>query len=170
MATISGNAGANGATVVNGLDANGVPVRTNNSVTVNTSAANVTGSSRFYDVNMGGGNDTLVGENMVWRFDGSPTVAFNDITMGAGDDSVSLLRSAFTDISMGSGNDTLVLELSSGRSVDMGTGNDYVRLGANPDQTVSDAELAQKSAAGTTLNIDGGAGSDTLNLQGEWTV
>ncbi|MFN3524616.1 MAG: Hint domain-containing protein, partial [Paracoccus sp. (in: a-proteobacteria)] len=25
-------------------------------------------------------------------------------------------------------------------------------------------------AAGTTLNIDGGAGSDTLNLQGEWTV
>ncbi|MFN3527392.1 MAG: hypothetical protein ACK4YU_15025, partial [Paracoccus sp. (in: a-proteobacteria)] len=161
MATISGNAGANGATVVNGLDANGVPVRNNNSVTINTSAATVSGGNAFYSVGMGDGNDTLVGENMVWRFAGPPTVAFGNISMGAGDDSVSLFRSAFSDMNMGSGNDTLVLEFASGRSVDMGTGNDYVRLGGNPDQTISDAELAQKAAAGTTLNIDGGAGSDT---------
>lgn len=170
MATISGNGFANGATVVNALDANGVPVRSSSSVTVNTSNATVSGSNTFYAVNMGDGNDTLVGENMAWRYDGSPTVAFGNIDMGSGNDSVSLFRSGFTDIDMGSGNDTLVLEYASGRNVSMGGGDDYVRLGGNPDQTISDAELAQKAAANNTLNINGGAGVDTLNLQGEWTV
>lgn len=168
MATINGNSLNNGATVVNGLDSLGVPNR-NGPVTVNTNNATVSGTDNFFNVNFAGGNDSLVGENLVWLNDGPPSVAFGTIDMGAGDDFVSLNRSAFNTISMGDGNDTLILELSSGRTADLGAGDDFVRLGGNPDATVSDAEIAQKVPS-APLTLDGGTGVDTLNLQGEWTL
>jgi hypothetical protein len=186
MARIIGTEGADGVTIINGVDSLGVPDRNppdgfwfnvtpnNPSITID----GLTGVNRanFNDVDFGGGNDTLVAENMVWIADGDPRVAFGSsaasttLNMGSGDDSVSLNRSAFVDINMGTGNDTLILELSSGRAVNMGEGNDYVRLGGNPGETVSDAELSQKSALTNPLAINGGFGVDTLNLQGEWTL
>ena len=185
MATITSGAGDQGVTITNGVDANGTPLRTPN-LTINTSGAvNVNGTlagsnrANFSSVTMGAGNDTLVASNMPWVNDGSPIVGFGNadgfspgsdtINMGAGDDSISLFRSGFTNINMGDGNDTLILELSGGRTANMGAGNDDVRLGGNPDQTVSDRELAQKNPA-FPLAIDGGTGVDTLNLQGEWTL
>ncbi|TJZ87132.1 Hint domain-containing protein [Paracoccus hibiscisoli] len=175
MANINGGSGNDGATVVQGTDANGTPLTVRAVTVTNTPGVNLSGtnsgSSRSeFDVNMGSGNDTLVGQNMVWVDERSrPDIRFDEISMGLGNDSVSLFRSAFRSIDMGSGNDTLVLELSGGRSVNMGTGNDEVRLGGNPDATVSDAELAQK-AGQPTLALDGGNGIDTLNLQGSWTL
>lgn len=173
--TLNGNNNASGVTIRNAVDANGTP-RTNGAVTVTPSTGSSTvissgSSSRQFDANLRGGNDTLVAENMIWiRPTGSnPTIALQNIDMGTGDDSVSLYRSAFSNLNMGDGNDTLVLELSSGQTANMGAGNDLVRLGGNPDATVTDAELAQKSGA-SPLNLDGGAGIDTLNLQGAWTV
>jgi hypothetical protein len=169
MATISGGTGNDAATVINGTDVNGTPVRNGTVTVTRTAGTTLSGTDREFDVNLGGGNDTLVGENMIWINDGSPVVAFRNISMGAGDDSVSLYRSAFRDMNMGDGNDTLVLELSAGRGVSMGAGADEVRIGGNPDATLSDAELAQKNGA-PTLTLDGGTGVDTLNLQGAWTL
>uniref|UniRef100_UPI00272B3410 Hint domain-containing protein n=1 Tax=Paracoccus sp. TaxID=267 RepID=UPI00272B3410 len=165
---------AQGVTVRNGTAADGTPLR-HGTVTITrtgTSAGTRTfsGSNRFVGIDLGAANDTLIASNMIWRVAGDPPIAFDDIQMEGGNDSVSLFRSAFTDIDMGAGNDTLILELSAGRSVTMGSGNDLVRLGGNPTATLSDAELAQKAGDRAPMIIDGGTGRDTLNLQGNWTV
>lgn len=170
MAGINGNNGANGVTVTNGTQGNGVPLRDPRGVDVSGDVTR-SGSDGFLNVDMGGGNDTLVGENMIWTgTQGGPRVAFRDIDMGSGDDSVSLFRSGFDKLDMGDGNDTLVLDHSDGNSVDMGKGDDVVSLGnITPDVTLSDAELAQKDPK-KPMVLDGGRGHDTLNLAGDWTV
>ena len=173
MATnVKGNNNPNAVTIRNSTNSDGTPNR-DGAVSIQQSVGTPTVLTGYYNreinVDLGRGNDTLVGENMIWRNDGKPVIAFDDINMGTGDDSVSLFRSAFNTINMGAGNDTLILELSAGRSVNMGGGDDLVRLGGNPTATLSDAELAQKCGA-PQMVIDGGNGIDTLNLQGDWTV
>ncbi|MGP9805246.1 Hint domain-containing protein [Paracoccus sp. NSM] len=162
-----------GVTVSNATAADGTPLR-DDTITITRTGTNAgtntfSGNNRFVGINLGAGNDTLIGEDMIWRRAGDPTVAFDNISMQGGNDSVSLFRSAFTDINMGDGNDTLIMELSAGRNVTMGSGDDSVRLGGDSTATLSDAELAQKSGA-PQMVIDGGTGIDTLNLQGDWTV
>ncbi|CAM3268312.1 Hint domain-containing protein [Paracoccus nototheniae] len=175
MADIDGNNDANGVTVSNGADGNGVPLRDPSGVTVTGNAGvggTSGGSSRgFFDVDMEGGDDTLVAENMIWTTDeGGLRVAFDDIDMGSGDDSVSMFRSGFDNLKMGDGNDTLVLDHSGGNTADLGKGDDSVSFGdITPDVTLSDAELAQKDPK-SPMVLDGGAGHDTLNLAGDWTL
>ncbi|TGN59716.1 Hint domain-containing protein [Paracoccus liaowanqingii] len=177
MADIDGNNSNNNVTVSNGTDANGVPLRDPNRVTI-TKDANTTvdgiavGHDRaFFDVSMRDGNDSLTGENMNWTDEHvGIRVAFDDISMGKGDDTVDLFRSAFDNIDMGAGHDRLLLDHSGGNSVDMGSGQDAVSLGdITRDVTLSDAEMAQKDPSHPMV-IDGGDGFDTLNLQGPWTL
>ncbi|MFV0409238.1 MAG: Hint domain-containing protein [Paracoccus sp. (in: a-proteobacteria)] len=121
------------------------------------------------NVNSGNGNDTIVGENMIWLQDGSPTIAFNTINSGAGEDYISLYRSAAINVSSGNDNDTVIMELTGGGNVNMGAGNDVTRIGGAPDETVSDSEVYQKYGQ-NPLALDGSFGADTLNLQGDWTL
>lgn len=176
MADIDGNTSNNNVTVSNGTDANGVPLRDPNRVTItkdaNTTVSGIaTGDHRaFFDVSMRDGNDSLLGENMNWIDDKGVRVSFDDIAMGKGDDTVSLFRSAFENINMGNGNDQLIMDHAGGSSVDMGMGQDAVSLGnITPNVTLSDAELAQKDPSHPMV-VDGGTGFDTLNLQGPWTL
>ncbi|TJZ93810.1 Hint domain-containing protein [Paracoccus gahaiensis] len=177
MADIDGNDNVNNVTVSNATDANGVPLRDPNQVTI-TKGPDVTVSGigsghdrAFFDVNLEDASDKLVGQNMNWIDDSQGVrVAFDDIDMGRGDDTVELFRSAFDNIQMGGGNDELVLDHSGGSHVDMGKGHDEVSLGnITPNVTLSDAELAQKDP-NHPMVIDGGDGVDTLNLQGPWTL
>lgn len=182
MATITGNTLGNAATVANATDSNGVPLQVQGSVSVTTASGatlnrgsalttlvdSVNGVYEQFSVSMGAGDDTLVGSNMIWTNNGNPTVAFSTINMGDGADSVSLYRSAFRSMDMGAGNDTLDLELSAGQTVSMGTGDDQVNIKSST-VTPTDAEQAQKAGQPAML-IDGGAGTDTLNLEGDWTL
>lgn len=175
MVTITGTTLNDSIQVSQGAGPLGVPSRTLD--TVATLSSGVTSLNSGSTVNNGivnintyAGADTIIGDNLIWLNDGSPTVAFGTINSGAGDDYISLYRSAVRDIEAGDGNDTVIMELTGGRNVNMGAGDDLTRLGADNNATVSDAELYQKAGA-NSLTLDGGfGGKDTLNLQGEWTV
>ncbi|WP_330629592.1 Hint domain-containing protein (plasmid) [Thioclava litoralis] len=170
-ATLTGNSGANGATLTNAADGSGKPSQNQSDVTLQTSSATVTGTGRFYDVNFLGGNDTLVATNMPWVHpDSGSTIGFDNINMGTGNDLVELHRSAFYDtLDMGDGDDTLILDNSGGRDVVMGAGNDRVQLDMSQAGAASEEELAQKVGQ-AAIDLDGGTGSDTLNLVGDWTL
>lgn len=176
MRTITGTTGDNGVTVHNALGTNGVPIRTTVasaiSVTmssgVNSLPSGAQGGHNGVSVNLLGGNDTLVADNMIWlNTAGNSLTGFTTISMGAGNDFVSLDRSGFGTLDLGDGNDTVNLYNSGGQSLLGGAGNDRVNIGGDFDQ-LSEAEIAQKD--GVTLNIDGGSGHDTLNLYADWTL
>lgn len=167
-ATITASSSA-GATLTNATDANGTPLQDTSRVTVQTSNATVSGSGRFYDVTFAGGADTLVAANMIWvRPPSGASIGFDSINMGAGNDYLNFNRSAADQtITMGDGNDTLIFENSGARGVNMGTGSDLTDLRVTT--RVSDEELSQK--AGTPVPLfDGGTGTDTLQLAGQWSL
>lgn len=169
--TISGNASGNGATITNAVDGTGKPSQNPGDVTVTTSNATVFGTGSFFDVNMLAGNDTLAAWNIPWANPSSGSdVALDDVRMGDGNDWVELHRSGFyTQIDMGNQDDTLILDNSGGRDVLMGSGNDFTQLDLSKSPEVSEEELAQKVGQ-LPMHIDGGTGSDTLDLVGDWTV
>ncbi|PTV93279.1 Hint domain-containing protein [Rhodobacter aestuarii] len=170
-ATLTGNASNNGATITNATDGSGVPSQNGSDVTLTIANATLSGTGHFYDVDFLGGNDSLIAWNMPWANpDAGDSLAFDNISMGTGDDLVELHRSAFYDTTdMGDGNDTLILDNSGGRNVIMGTGNDLTRVGMEQAGAASEEELAQKAGV-SPLDIDGGTGTDTLNLVGDWTL
>lgn len=170
-ATLTGNNANNGATLVNATDGGGVPSQDRNDVTLTGSNVTVGGTGGFYDVNFLGGNDSLVASDMPWVHpDTGDSVGFDNINMGTGDDLVDLTRSAFYDTTdMGDGSDTLILDNSGGRTVLMGGGNDLTRLDLSQASAASEEELAQKVGQ-APVDIDGGTGSDTLNLVDDWTL
>lgn len=169
--TISGNAAGNAATITNKVDGNGTPSQNPNDVTVTTSNATVSGTGKFFDVSMLAGSDTLAAWNIPWANPSSGAdVALDTVNMGDGNDWVELHRSAFyTHIDMGNQNDTLILDNSGGRDVSMGAGNDFTQLDLSKSPEVSEEELSQKVGQ-DPMHIDGGTGSDTLDLVGDWTV
>ncbi|MFV0292189.1 MAG: Hint domain-containing protein [Paracoccus sp. (in: a-proteobacteria)] len=169
MVQINGSSGNDGATVVQATEPDGTPERDPNFSQTLSGGAVSSGSSGDFNINMSDGADTLVGENMVWLDAGSPTVAFRDVNMGGGDDYVHMTRSAVGRMNAGDGNDTVIYEQTGGSSVTMGSGDDVTRVGADPNATVSDREIYQKDG-NDPLQLDGGAGYDTLNLRGEWTL
>lgn len=167
-ATISASTSA-GATLTNATDANGTPHQDTSRVTVQTSNATVSGTGSFYDVGFAGGADTLVATNMIWvRPPSGASIGFDTINMGAGNDYLNFDRSAANQtITMGDGNDTLIFENAGARGVNMGAGSDLTDLRVTT--RVSDAELSQK--AGTPVPLfDGGTGTDTLQLAGNWSL
>ena len=169
--TISGNSLANGATLVNATNGAGVPLQDPSRVTVQLTDATAFGFGAFFDVNMSGGNDTLVAWNMPWvNPDSGQDIGFDDISMGDGNDLVDLNRSGFYGLlDMGAGADTLTLTNSGGNDVWMGTGNDLARLDFSESGAASEEELAQKVGQ-SPVSIDGQSGIDTLNLVGDWTL
>lgn len=175
MATIEGTDGTNGATLRNAVDGNGVPLRDPDRVTLTTTPGvdvtdTLSGRNRsFFDVDMKGGNDTLLASNMNWTDDRvGIRIAVGDIDMGAGNDSLNLFRSEVNVIDMGSGRDTLALDHAGAKMVDMGDGADLVRL-TLPSMSLSLAELAQiQKDPSQPMILDGGAQDDTLNLLGSW--
>lgn len=170
-ATLTGNAGNNGATLTNATDGAGVPSQNGSDVTLSTSSATLSGTGHFYDVNFLGGSDTLVAWNLPWAHPSSgETLGFDNISMGTGDDWVELHRSAFYNTTdLGDGSDTLILDNSGGRDVLMGAGNDFTRIDMSQASAASEEELAQKVGQ-APLSVDGGTGTDTLNLVGDWTL
>lgn len=169
-ATITGNGGINAVTLNNATNGSGVPSQNQNDVTVVTSAATVSGFGAFYDVSFQGGADYLTAQNMPWvNPDSGDSVGFDQINMGADNDTVALDRSGFLDIDMGTGNDVLELTNSGGQTADMGSGDDFTRLDLSNATGASEEELAQKDGQPLT-DLDGGADDDTLRLVGDWTV
>lgn len=129
-------------------------------------------SGGFYTVNMGGGDDTLVADNMAGAYTNSRYNAFSAVDMGAGNDYVKMERSAVEiGISMGTGDDELNFQNSYSRNIDLGDGNDKLIIGPN-DNPVSPEEAQAKNdqLANQASSLHGGTGDDTLNLLGEWSL
>lgn len=169
--SINGDGGLNSVTVTNATNGSGVPSQNPSDVTVSTSNATVVGSGAFFDVTFSGGADYLLAQNLPWvnpDLFGS-TVAFDQINMGTGNDTVVLERTGFRDLDMGSGDDRLDLTNSGGQTANMGTGNDFTRLDLSNATGASEEELAQKDGQ-PLLDLDGGADDDTLRLVGDWTI
>lgn len=169
---VYGSTGDDGATIHNEIDpATGAPSRDPSSVSVSLDGGAYTvneGPNAYYYVDMGDGNDSLVGENMPWA--DSSTFSFDNIFMGGGDDYARLDRSAVRgSLDMGAGSDTVKAFSTYATHLNLQDGNDQLTVGPG-DQDLSDEEAEAKAASGQTMAMDGGIGDDTLNLVGDWTV
>lgn len=178
--SINGGSGADGLTITNAVTgaAPGVPGRTVSLLTINKTTSVTVGTPTVdghFNVNMAGGDDTLIANNMPWANGNSDThIAFDNVNMGGGNDYAELNRAAVRNtIDMGGGNDTLKITDGFARSVAMGAGNDKLEIDSDASR-VSNEELQAKAAAvnaGNNMSVDGGAGGDdTLLLGGRWTV
>lgn len=174
--TISGGSANDGVIIINAIDPiTGAPSKSPGDVNIMTSAGvTVTEllpglSNNHLSVDLGDGNDVLIAKNMPWA-----NLSRNDfdvINMGSGNDYVELDRSAVLNtLNTGTGDDTVILRDSYVKQLELGDGNDKLTAGPG-GANISQEEAATKAAnAALVQNYDGGNGSDTLNLIGDWTV
>ena len=167
---------------VNNALVNGVPSESFSAVTINSTVSfgNTvsvsTGSSdpRFRVRMSNTSANYFEANNMVWAQPNTGGNGFTDISMGQYDDTLILDRSAVAGTAdMGAGNDKASLNNSYVNQLNMGAGNDHVLV--TGDGALSGEEFAIKaSEVGTDssrlMDVDGGSGTDTLQLGGFFSV
>lgn len=173
-ANINGDGTNNAATLTNPDAPGGGPGTDGSAAVVTTSNATVSGRAgddAYFNVNFQGGNDTLVGENAPWvnPQNGEDEIGFDQINMGAGEDYVELTDTGFRNLDMGGDNDTLKLYGSGGENANLGGGNDVAFVDQTSALAASDDELEQKVGE-DPLVLNGENGTDTLRLEGDWTL
>lgn len=131
----------------------------------NIDLTNVETAGAYYD-------DQLTIKNMIWaNTPDASKVYMNSINTGAGNDYLSIERSALYTLKMGAGNDTLDANGTYVSLGDLGDGDDTAIYGLSETLTLSEEEVGQKHMNGfNDAILDGGAGTDELILTGEWTV